>query len=68
MIRFLYHWIAIKIFGYTVYGSGILFKAINEIDKEYYGNKSWYNGKIEAIKTLIICIICLILISCIINY
>lgn len=67
MIRFFLHWIAVNIISYSAYCGGMTWKAIKEADKEYEGNESWYKGKKEAIQTLIICITCLIIISCIIR-
>ena len=67
MIRFLLHWAIVNILGYTAYSGGMAWKALKELDKEYEGNESWYKGKKEAIQTLIICIACLIIISCIIR-
>lgn len=67
MIRFLLHWVKINIISYSAYCGGMTWKALKELDKEYEGNESWYKGKKEAIQTLIICITCLIIISCIIR-
>lgn len=67
MIRFLLRWAIVNILSYTAYSGGMAWKALKELDKEYEGNESWYNGKKEAIQTLIICITCLIIISCIIR-
>ena len=67
MIRFLLHWARVNILSYTAYGGGMVWKALKGLDKEYEGNESWYKGKKEAIQTLIICITCLIIISCIIR-
>lgn len=67
MIRFLIHWFTIRVIGYSAYCGGLTWKALKELDKEYEGNESWSNGKKEAIQTLIICITCLIIISCIIR-
>ena len=67
MIRFLLHLAIVNILSYTAYSGGMIWKALKGLDKEYEGNESWYNGKKEAIQTLIICITCLIIISCIIR-
>lgn len=67
MIRFLLHWTIVNILSYTVYSGGMAWKALKELGKEYEGNESWSKGKKEAIQTLIICITCLIIISCIIR-
>lgn len=67
MIRFLLHWAIVNILSYTAYSGGMSWKALKELDKEYEGNESWSKGKKEAIQTLIICITCLIIISCIIR-
>jgi hypothetical protein len=67
MIRFLLHWITVNVISYSAYCGGMTWKALKELDKEYEGNESWYKGKKEAIQTLIICITCLIIISCIIR-
>ena len=67
MIRFLLHWITVNVISYSAYSGGMAWKALKELDKEYEGNESWSKGKKEAIQTLIICITCLIIISCIIR-
>jgi hypothetical protein len=67
MIRFLLHWITVNVISYSAYCGGMTWKALKELDKGYEGNESWYKGKKEAIQTLIICITCLIIISCIIR-
>ena len=67
MIRFILHLAIVNILSYTAYSGGMIWKALKGLDKEYEGNESWYNGKKEAIQTLIICITCLIIISCIIR-
>lgn len=67
MIRFILHLAIVNILSYTAYSGGMIWKALKGLDKEYEGNESWYKGKKEAIQTLIICITCLIIISCIIR-
>lgn len=65
MIRFILHWTVVNILDYTAYSGGMTWKALKWLDKEYEGDESWSKGKKEAIQTLIICITCLITISCI---
>lgn len=67
MIRFILHLAIVNILSYTAYSGEMIWKALKELDKEYEGNESWSKGKKEAIQTLIICITCLIIISCIIR-
>lgn len=67
MIRFILHLAIVNILSYTAYSGGMIWKALKELDKEYEGNESWSKGKKEAIQTLMICITCLIIISCIIR-
>lgn len=67
MIRFILHLAIVNILSYTAYSGGMAWKALKELDKEYEGHESWSKGKKEAIQTLIICITCLIIISCIIR-
>ena len=43
-------------------GMGI--NAVKAIDKEYEGNESWSKGKKEATQYLVICVILLIVLSC----
>ncbi len=43
---------------------GIGINAAKAIDKEYEGNESWSKGKKEAIQYLVICVILLIVLSC----
>lgn len=67
MIRFLLHLAIVNILSYTAYSGGMIWKVLKGLDKGYEGNESWYKGKKEAIQTLIICITCLIIVSCIIR-
>lgn len=67
MIRFILHLAIVNILSYTAYSGGMIWKALKGLDKEGEGNESWSKGKKEAIQTLIICITCLIIISCIIR-
>lgn len=67
MIRFILHLAIVNILSYTAYSGGMIWKALKGLDKECEGNESWFKGKKEAIQTLIICITCLIIISCIIR-
>ena len=67
MIRFILHLAIVNILSYTAYSGGMIWKALKGLDKECEGDESWSKGKKEAIQTLIICITCLIIISCIIR-
>lgn len=67
MIRFLITNHFIRVIDNGISDAGVLSKAWKGINKEYEGNESWSKGKKEAIQTLIICITCLIIISCIIR-
>ena len=64
MIRFLIHWFTIRVISYSAYCGGMTWKSLKGINKEYEGNESWSKGKKEAIKTLVVCITIIIIISC----
>lgn len=67
MIKFLITNHFIRVIGHGVSDSGVICKAWKEINKEYESNESWVKGKKEALQTLIICIMGLIVISCILH-
>lgn len=67
MIKFLITNHFIRVIGHGVSDSGVICKAWKGINQEYEGNESWENGKKEALQTLVICIISLIVISCIVH-
>jgi len=67
MIRFLITNHFIRVIGNGISGFGLLCKTWKGINQEYEGNESWAKGKKEALQTLVICIISLIVISCIVH-
>lgn len=67
MIRFLITNYFIGVIDNGISDAGVLSKAWKGINKEYKGNESWEKGKKEALQTLVICIISLIVISCIVH-
>lgn len=52
-----------RVIGKDISNAAILGKALKTMDQEYEGNESWSNGKKEALQTLVICVICLIVFS-----
>lgn len=55
----------IRYIGNTISNGLMSAKIAKEVDKEYKDNESWSKGKKEAIQYLVICIIFLIVLSCI---
>lgn len=54
----------IRLIGNMFQNMGMGINAVKAIDKEYEGNESWSKGKKEATQYLVICVILLIVLSC----
>lgn len=54
----------IRLIGNMFQNMGMGINAAKALDKEYEGNESWSKGKKEAIQYLVICVILLIVLSC----
>lgn len=57
----------VKYISNFICGSAFLAKSIEGIDKEYKDNDSWQKGKKETIGYLLVCIIFLVILSCLIH-
>lgn len=57
----------IKYISHFIYGSALLSKSLEGIDKEYKDNESWQKGKKETIGFLLACIIFLVILSCLVR-